>query len=88
MLPSCDRNPLRQQGSMDPLSLHLMVNHVPVIAVILGTVLVLLALAARRRWLWQLGTASIAVAALSFYPVTWTGGNAEHEDMKDRKSVV
>ena len=67
---------------MDALSLHLMVNHVPVIAVIFGTVLVLLALAVRRRWLWQLGTASIAVAALSFYPVTWTGGNAEHEDMK------
>lgn len=59
-----------------------MVNHVPLIAVIVGTLLVLLAAALHRRILWRLGTAAIAGAALVFYPVTWTGRNAEHVDMK------
>lgn len=67
---------------MDALSFHLMVNHVPVIAVIVGTFFVLLCTVVARRTLWRLGTAAIAIAALSFYPVSWTGGNAEHVDMK------
>jgi hypothetical protein len=67
---------------MDALSLHLMVNHVPVLAGILGTLLVIAATFWRRRILWLGGTASLVIAALSFYPVQWTGGNAEHEDMK------
>lgn len=52
---------------MDALAFHLMVNHVPVIALILGSVLVLLALVIRRRSLWKLGTASIAVAGYAFW---------------------
>ena len=67
---------------MDALSFHLMVNHVPVLGGILGTFFVLLATVLRKRALWRVGTAAIAVAALSFYPVQWTGDNAEHEDMK------
>ena len=67
---------------MDALSIHLMVNHVPLLAILLGTVLVLLATVIRRRTLWRLGTAALVAAALSFYPVQWTGGNAEHVDMK------
>ena len=67
---------------MDALSIHLMVNHVPVLAVILGTLMVVLATFIRRRSLWRVGTAALMVAGVSFYPVQWTGGNAEHEDMK------
>jgi hypothetical protein len=67
---------------MDALSLHLMVNHVPVLAGILGTLFVLLATVIRRRPLWMIGTGALVVAAFSFYPVQWTGDNAEHEDMK------
>lgn len=67
---------------MDALSLHLMVNHVPVLAVLAGTLLVILATLIRRRFLWTLGTGALVIAGLSFYPVQWTGGNAEHVDMK------
>lgn len=67
---------------MDALSFHLMVNHTPILFGIVGTLLVLLATVIQRRVLWRIGTASLCVAALSFYPVQWTGGNAEHEDMK------
>ncbi len=67
---------------MDALSFHLMVNHVPVIAVIAGTLFALLGTVVFKRTFWRIGTAAIAIAALSFYPVSWTGGNAEHVDMK------
>lgn len=67
---------------MDALSIHLMVNHVPVLAILLGTVLVVLATFIRRRSLWRLGTAAVVAAGLSFYPVQWTGGNAEQVDLK------
>jgi hypothetical protein len=67
---------------MDALAFHLMVNHVPVLGVIVGTLLVLLATVWRRRGLWRLGTGALVIAGLSFYPVTWTGDNAEHVDMK------
>jgi hypothetical protein len=67
---------------MDALTFHLMVNHVPVLGGVLGSLFVLLATVIRNRTLWRVGTAAIAVAALSFYPVQWTGDNAEHEDMK------
>ncbi len=67
---------------MDALTFHLMVNHVPLLSGILGTIFVLLATVIRNRTLWRVGTAAIAVAALSFYPVQWTGDNAEQEDMK------
>jgi hypothetical protein len=67
---------------MDALSFHLMVNHVPIFGGVLGTAFVLLATVIRNRTLWRIGTAAIAIAALSFYPVEWTGRNAEHEDMK------
>ncbi|HYW51223.1 MAG TPA: hypothetical protein VE861_11485 [Gemmatimonadaceae bacterium] len=67
---------------MDALSIHLMVNHIPVLAVLAGTFFVLLATFVARRTLWQLGTGAIVLAALSFYPVQWTGENAEDLDMK------
>ena len=67
---------------MDALSIHLMINHVPVLSVIIGTLLVILATFIRRRSLWRLGTAALVVAGVSFYPVQWTGGNAEQVDMK------
>ncbi len=67
---------------MDALSIHLMINHVPILAGLLGTLFVILATFIRRRWIWQLGTAALVVAGISFYPVQWTGGNAEHQDMQ------
>lgn len=69
-------------SAMDALSFHLMVNHVPILFGIVGTFFVLLATVIQRRVLWRVGTAALCVAALSFYPVQWTGDNAEHEDMK------
>ncbi len=69
---------------MDALSIHLMVNHVPLLAILLGTVLVVLATFIRRRSLWRVGTAALVVAGLSFYPVQWTGGNAEHVEASER----
>lgn len=80
--PEHGNSSLLQPDVMDALSFHLMVNHVPILFGIVGTLFVLLATVIQRRVFWRIGTAALCVAALSFYPVQWTGDNAEHEDMK------
>ena len=61
---------------MDALTFHLMVKHLHLLSGVLGTLFVLLATVIRNRTLWRVGTAAIAVAALSVYPVQWTGDRA------------
>lgn len=62
---------------MNALRLHLLVNHLPVLGVLLGAVLVVAALPLRRLALWRSGTLALALAGALAYPVQLTGERAE-----------
>jgi uncharacterized membrane protein len=57
---------------------HIMLNHFPVILVVMGTAAVLLATFRGQRASWLYGTISLALAAVTAIPTYFTGEPAEH----------
>ncbi|HKG94255.1 MAG TPA: hypothetical protein VKA84_20250 [Gemmatimonadaceae bacterium] len=62
---------------MDPVDLHLRINHFPIILSIVGAAAAVLAMITRRRAVWLYATATLALAGLTVYPALWTGHRAE-----------
>ena len=69
------RVPVTPRAMSGP-KLHLVVNHLPVLLLLAGSVAVVAALALRRLVAWRLGTLALVLAALLFYPVELTGDAA------------
>lgn len=56
--------------------IHTLINHFPIILMVVGTGVLLLALIVRRRGLWLYALATLTLAGLSIYPVYFTGDEA------------
>jgi uncharacterized membrane protein len=63
-------------------SLHILINHFPVILTIVGAFFAIVALFVRKRGLWLYATATLALAGLSVVPTFLTGDPAA-EQMRD-----
>ena len=57
--------------------IHIMINHFPIILVMMGTLAALLGLFRSRRGIWLYATATLTLAALTAIPTYFTGGPAE-----------
>lgn len=55
---------------------HTLINHFPIILMVVGTAVLLLALIVRRRGLWLYALATLTLAGLSIYPTFFTGDEA------------
>ena len=56
--------------------LHTLINHFPIILMVVGTSVLLLALIVRRRGIWLYALATLTLAGLSIYPAYFTGDEA------------
>lgn len=56
--------------------IHTLINHFPIILMVVGTGVLLLALIVRRRGVWLYALATLTLAGLSIYPVYFTGDEA------------
>lgn len=63
---------------LDWVHVHLMINHVPVILAMAGTLAVLLALGRPRRGIWLYAVVSLTLAAVAVVPTYLTGEPADH----------
>ena len=63
-------------------SLHILINHFPVILTIVGTAVTVLALIVRKRGAWLYATATLALAGVSVIPTFLTGDPAA-EQLRD-----
>lgn len=63
-------------------SIHILINHFPVILTIIGTAAVLLAMIVRTRGAWLYATATLALAGVWAIPTFFTGEPAE-DQLKD-----
>jgi hypothetical protein len=63
---------------MDWPHVHIMINHFPIILMVVGSAVLALALVVRRRGLWLYALATLTLAGLSIYPVFFTGDQAAH----------
>lgn len=68
---------------MDAHSLHLMINHFPVILSFLGVAAAFAAIVTRKRAVLLFTVATLTLSGASVYPAFWTGGEAE-ELVEDR----
>lgn len=64
---------------MDEHSLHLMINHVPVILSFLGAASAVGAFITRRRAVLVYALATLTLAGASVYPAVWSGDAAEEQ---------
>ena len=55
---------------------HTLINHFPIILMVVGTGVLLLALIVRRRGLWLYALATLTLAGVSIYPAYFTGDQA------------
>jgi uncharacterized membrane protein len=58
--------------------IHIMINHFPVILVVMGALAALLGTIRGRRGVWLYATATLTIAALTAVPTYFTGEPAEH----------
>lgn len=58
--------------------IHIMINHFPVILVMMGALAALLGVMRGRRGVWLYATASLTLAAIATIPTYFTGEPAEH----------
>jgi hypothetical protein len=58
---------------MNPASLHLLVDHVPIVLSVIGAVMILLAIVLRRDGLWRFGMGCVAIAGLGAIAAFVTG---------------
>lgn len=66
---------------------HMLVNHFPVILMVVGSAVLVLALISRRRGVWLYAVATLTLAGLSIYPAFYTGDAAAHA-LRDTWYVV
>ena len=64
--------------NLDWPHIHIMINHFPVILVMMGALAALLGLFRSRRGIWLYATATMTLAALTAIPTYFTGEPAEH----------
>lgn len=64
---------------MNPAHLHLLLNHMPVLGIIFGVLVLAVGLSRRNRTLIHLSYATFIVSGLLAIPVFLTGGEAEDE---------
>jgi hypothetical protein len=55
---------------------HILINHFPIVLMVVGSAAVLLALIVRQRIVWLYALATLTLAGLSIYPVFFTGDRA------------
>src|SRR5690348_14533171 len=55
---------------------HTLINHFPIILMVVGTAVLILALIVRRRAVWLYALATLTLAGLSVYPAYFTGDQA------------
>jgi hypothetical protein len=55
---------------------HTLINHFPIILMVVGTAVLILALIVRRRGLWLYALATLTLAGLSIYPAFFSGDQA------------
>jgi uncharacterized membrane protein len=65
---------------------HLLINHVPIILVVLGAAAAVLGFIKPRRVIWLYAVATLTLAGLSAYPVFFSGDEAHHV-MEDKPGV-
>lgn len=61
---------------MDPARLNILINHVPIILVLVGTFAIVLAMFRARHGIWMYATASLSLAAITVLPTLLAGGLA------------
>ena len=61
---------------MDPVRLNLLINHVPIVLALTGTLAIVVALIRARHGIWLYATASLSLAALTMLATYFTGGLA------------
>ena len=57
---------------------HTLINHFPIILMVVGTAVLILALIVRRRGVWLYALATLTLAGLSAWPAFFTGDQAAH----------
>lgn len=58
--------------------LHALINHFPIVLVVIGALAVLLAAMVERRAIWMYALSTLTLAGLTIYPAWWTGDRANH----------
>jgi uncharacterized membrane protein len=76
--PPETRIPSMRSLALDWPHIHIMLNHFPVILVVMGTLAALLGMVRSRRGVWLYATATLTIAALTVIPTYFTGEPAEH----------
>jgi uncharacterized membrane protein len=66
-----------REALVNPVQIHLMMNHVPVVAPVVAALLVLIGLAVKSQAVLRVGLAALVVAALFAIPVYLTGEPVE-----------
>ena len=61
---------------MDPVRLNILINHVPVVLALTGTLAIVVAMFRARHGIWMYATASLSLAAITLLPTYFTGGLA------------
>ena len=67
--------------------IHTLVNHFPIILMVVGSAVLALALIGRRRGVWLYAVATLTLAGLSIYPAFYTGDEAAHA-LRDKWYIV
>ncbi len=63
---------------MIPVQQHLLVNHLPIISVILGTLILIIGMLFHLKQVKIVGLSLFIFAAILFFPSMYTGGKTEH----------
>ncbi|MEN9369524.1 MAG: hypothetical protein RI952_389 [Bacteroidota bacterium] len=63
---------------MIPVQQHLLVNHLPIISVILGTVILIIGMFFHLKQVKIVGLSLFIFSAILFFPSMYTGGKTEH----------
>ena len=58
--------------------IHTLINHFPIILTVVGSGVLVVALATGRRGIWMYALATLTFAGLSIYPAHFTGDQASH----------
>lgn len=61
---------------MDPVRLNLLINHVPIVLALTGTLAIVVAMFRARHGIWIYATASLSISALTIPATYFTGGLA------------
>lgn len=63
---------------MDPIQVHLLLNHIPILGSLFGLILLAIAVIGKNKTVEQTAYYTLVVVALVTIPVFWSGEEAEH----------